>query len=295
MRESVLKNARLIIVLVILAAVVAVTWQYVAHHTIAVLQPAGTIGHQERNLMYFALLLSLIVVIPVFGLTFFIAWKYREGHKADYQPDFDHSRAIEVIWWLIPAALLLIIAVVTWNSSHQLDPFRPLASDQPPLTIQVVALDWKWLFIYPGQQVASVNDVRFPVGTPVDFKITADAPMNSFWIPQLGGQIYAMPGMSTQLHLEADRAGSFRGVSANISGRGFAGMDFTARATSQAVFDQWINHARQSANHLTLDSYTKLAQPSTNNPPAHYVVDQPNLYDTIVMKYMTPGEQGLSL
>jgi cytochrome o ubiquinol oxidase subunit 2 len=152
----------------------------------------------------------------------------------------------------------------------------------------VIALDWKWLFIYPEQRIATVNYVAFPEKTPVNFQITADAPMNSFWIPQLGGQIYAMPGMSTKLHLMADRTGEFRGSSANISGEGFAGMTFTAKSDTSAGFDRWVKSIKQSPNQLSLGTYDQLAKPSQDNPPMYYSLKEHNLYDIVVMKFMEP-------
>lgn len=280
--------------IIVAVALLVVAVLYLRHFSIPVLEPRGTIARQERNLIYFGSLLSIIIIVPVFALTFMISWKYREANtKATYSPEFDHSRKAETIWWLIPTILIVILSVVTWNSSHQLDPFKPLASDTAPLTIQVVALDWKWLFIYPQQNIASVNMVQFPVNTPVHFVITSDAPMNSFWIPQLGGQIYAMPGMSTQLHLMASQSGSYRGSSANISGRGFADMNFTAKATSNLDFRKWVNTVKQSPNHLTADAYAELSKPSDHNTVAYYASNQPGLYDSIVIKYMTPGALGV--
>src|SRR5437868_3793345 len=180
------------------------------HMNIPVLQPRGTIGKQEQRLIITALLLSLIVVIPVFVMLFGFAWKYREGNKsARYDPDFDHSRTLESIWWGVPLILISILAVITWRSAHQLDPFKALDSKTPPVAIQAISLRWKWLFIYPQQNIASVNFIQMPVNTPINFEITSDAPMNSFWIPQLGGQIYSMSGMATNLNLEATQPGSY--------------------------------------------------------------------------------------
>lgn len=240
--------------------------------------------------MVITALLSLIVVVPVFAMTAYIAWNYREGNtKAKYQPNWDHSQLAESIWWFIPLALISILAAITWVSSHRLDPYKPLASTNNPLTIQVVALQWKWLFIYPQQDIASVNYVQLPVDTPVTFEITADAPMNSFWIPQLGGQVYAMAGMQTKLHLMASEAGNYRGSSANISGEGFAGMKFTAHASSQEDFDQWVQTAKQSPKQLGKGEYTALAKPSKDNKVATYAAADENLYHTIMMKYMAPN------
>ncbi len=169
-------------------------------HNFALLDPKGVVAQKERDLMVVAGLMTLVVVVPVFLLTFGIAWRYRATNtKAKYTPNWDHNIVLETIWWTVPTLLILILGGIIWKSSHELDPFKPLASTNEPMIIQVVALDWKWLFIYPDQQIATVNYVEFPENTPVQFHITADAPMNSFWIPQLGGQIYAMAGMSTQL------------------------------------------------------------------------------------------------
>lgn len=274
----------------LLPAAVILLALLVAHgHGTAVLSPAGVVGQKERNLMLVAALLSLIVVLPVFGLTFWIAWKYRAGNtKAHYRPDFHGSRRLETIWWLVPLALISVLSVVTWQSSHDLDPFKSLNSSVKPLKIQVVALDWKWLFIYPDQHIASVNFLQVPVNTPLNFQITADAPMNSFWIPKLGGQIYAMSGMSTQLHLMADKPGDYQGSSANISGRGFAGMKFIARASSETDYRTWVNQVKQSPRTLDETTYRQLAQPSENTKPVYYTADDQNLYDKVVLQYMTP-------
>jgi cytochrome o ubiquinol oxidase subunit 2 len=284
------KKTKAVVVVLLLVGVGFWLVQYLHGTTVAVLDPKGPVAQQERGLMYFALLLSLVVVIPVLGLTAAFAWRYREGNtKAKYSPELDGNLVAETIWWLIPSALILTLSVVAWNSSHQLDPYKPLASTQPAMTIQVVALDWKWLFIYPQQHIATVNFVQFPAHTSVDFQITADAPMNSFWIPQLGGQIYAMPGMDTQLNLEASSYGSFHGLSANISGVGFAGMNFVAKASSQADFDQWVRSVQQSSMMLDQSSYDSLAKPSQNNAMAEYTDSDSGLFDTIINSYMMPS------
>ncbi|HSX31472.1 MAG TPA: COX aromatic rich motif-containing protein [Candidatus Saccharimonadales bacterium] len=271
------------------AGIVAVTVWYLRRYSIPVLQPAGEIGAKERNLIVFCALISGVIVIPVFGMLGYVAWKYRESNKrAKYSPELEGSALAETIWWLVPTALLTVISVVNWRSSYALDPFKPLNSSQPTLHVQVVALDWKWLFIYPGQHVASVSQAAIPANTPVDFEITSDTVMSSFWAPQLGGQMYAMPGMSTELNLQADRVGDYRGVAANISGKGFAGMEFDIKAMSAQGFSDWIRAAKQSPAALTDGMYARLARPSTDNPPTYYASVAPGLYDTIVMKYMMP-------
>lgn len=275
-----------------LLALVAIAW-YLHRTNIPVLEPAGLVGHKERALIIIAILLSVIVVVPVFTMTIIIAWRYRASNtKAKYSPEWDHSRLFEGLWWGVPAAIITVLSVITWQSSHALDPYKALAATTKPLTVQVICLDWKWLFIYPNQNVASVNLVEMPVNTPVDFKITSDAVMNSFWIPQLGGQIYAMPGMSTQLHLVANKYGSFYGSPANIAGSGFSYMNFTAKAVSVQDFNKWVQSAKQSPRHLTQAAYNQLAKPSQSNPVVYYSIVQKDLFASTVLKYMMPAMNG---
>jgi cytochrome o ubiquinol oxidase subunit 2 len=287
------RKYKVAILLMLLAALALAAVHYFQTANVAVLAPRGPIAQKERNLIVFTLALSLIVVIPVFILLIGFAWRYRESNsKAKYSPELDHNVVAETIWWLVPTALIVVLSVVAWRSSHSLDPFKPIDSSTPPMTIQVVAMDWKWLFIYPQQNVATVNYVQFPVNTPLSFQITSDAPMNSFWIPQLGGQIYAMPGMSTQLHLMATQAGSFRGSSANISGQGFAGMDFIAKASSKDEFNSWLRAVKKSSYQLDVSSYNSLAKPSVDNAVAYYSTEQGSLFANVMMKYMMPGMEG---
>jgi cytochrome o ubiquinol oxidase subunit II len=292
MRKRTKKRIKIVALLLPVLGIIALAAWYLHRTSIPVLEPAGQIGQKERNLMGVALLLSVIVVVPVYIMTIAIALKYRESNhqtkKVAYSPEWDHSRLFESIWWGIPIIIIAVLSVITWNSSHALDPYKPLASTQKPLTVQVVALDWKWLFVYPQQNVASVNLAEIPENTPVDFVITSDTVMNSFWIPQLGGQIYAMPGMSTQLHLEADKTGSFYGSSANISGEGFARMNFTARSVSGQAFNQWIASVKKSPMALDQTTYNRLAKPSTSNPVVYYSSVKDKLYDSIVVKYLEP-------
>jgi cytochrome o ubiquinol oxidase subunit 2 len=223
--------------------------------------------------------------------------RYRESNKkhVSYTPDWDSSRKIETLWWLFPTILIAILSVITWRSTEKLTPSRPIASSNPTMLIQVVALDWKWLFLYPDQHIATVNSVTIPKNTPVDFVITADAPMNSFWIPQLGGQIYAMAGMTTQLNLLASQTGNFRGLSANISGDGFSSMDFMAHAKTQQSFDAWVRSAQQNQTDLTMASYNHLVKPSEHVAPFQFGSFTPGLFDTVIMKYMAPTESGSSM
>ncbi|HEX5796975.1 MAG TPA: ubiquinol oxidase subunit II [Candidatus Saccharimonadales bacterium] len=258
-----------------------------AGNDIPLLNPKGEIASKEYQLMVFATLLSLIVVVPVFTMTFYIVYKYREGNKSKkkYRPEWDSNKVIEGIWWGVPIILITILSVVTWKSSHELDPFKPLEAKAKPLTIQAVALQWKWLFIYPEQDIATMNYVQFPINQPVRFQITADAPMNALWIPSLAGQMYAMNGMSTSLHLMADEIGDYRGLSTNISGKGFAGMRFTARASDQTEFDQWVEAARVAPRNLDMSEYNRLSEPSENEPPAYYVLKDKALYNKIIDQF----------
>lgn len=277
-----------------LAAIIAATGWYLHRHAIPVLQPAGEIGTKERSLIIFCAALSITIVVPVFSMLIFFAWKYRESNtKADYKPDQDGNWKAETLWWAFPGILLAIISVITWRSSYALDPFKPLNSNKKTLHIQVVAMDWKWLFIYPDQHIARVNVVDIPVGTPVEFDITSDTVMTSFWAPQLGGQMYAMPGMVTKLNLVADKAGDYNGVAANISGKGFADMKFTVHALPPEIYGHWVDIMHHiPKNHLTAAEYAKLAKPgvitNTSERDSGYSTIDPNLYDTIVMKYMMP-------
>jgi cytochrome o ubiquinol oxidase subunit 2 len=279
--------------LIILGIVAAcVVGYFISKGSVDVFSAAGPVAAREKGLIVLAGALSLVVVIPVFILTFYIVWRYRESNtRAKYSPDFDHSVLFETIWWLVPCALISILAVVAWQSSHSLDPYRSLASDKKPLTVQVVALQWRWLFLYPEQHVASLNYVMMPVNRPVHFEITSDAPMNSFWLPKLGGQIYAMAGMETQLNLMADKAGEYRGVSANISGTGFADMVFTAKAVPQSTFDSWAAKAKHSQP-LAMGDYKIVARPSTDHVDTTYTVPSTSLFTDIMMPYMMGGHAG---
>lgn len=249
---------------------------------IIVLNPKGIIGQEQAKLLLLSTWIMMIVVIPVLVLTFFISWKYRAENKQKYTPDWDNNHTLEILWWAIPFVIVAVLGVFTWESCHRLDPFRPIASEVKPLRIQVVALQWKWLFIYPEYNVATVNVAHFPTNVPLAFEITADAPMNSFWIPELGGQVYAMAGMRSKLHLMANHEGMFRGFSANISGNGFAGMTFVAHAESKEDFEGWI----QTAQGATALDYAPLVEPSEYVPEALYSLPQGKLFDQIIMKYM---------
>lgn len=257
---------------------------------IAVLFPKGIIALEERNLLFIIQALMLLVIIPVYILTFVFSWRYRAGNeKATYDPDLVDHRVAEFIWWGFPLVMVVIIAAITWVKTYELDPYKPIASEKAPLDVQVIALQWKWLFLYPEEKIASLNFLQFPNGRPIRFEITADAPMNSFWIPHLGGQIYAMPGMRTELNLIADEVGEFRGSSANISGEGFAGMHFIAKASSAEDFDAWVQSVKGSPEALNFETYQLLAAPSQNNSAVLYQLSDDSLFEQIIMKYMAPA------
>ncbi|WP_047278872.1 ubiquinol oxidase subunit II [Pseudomonas lundensis] len=257
------------------------------------LDPVGQIGVDEKNLIITATLLMLLVVVPVILMTLVFAWKYRASNKnATYAPKWSHSTKIEVVIWTVPILIIIALGVITYKSTHALDPYRPIESDVKPVTIEVVAMDWKWLFIYPEQGIATVNKIVFPANTPVNFRITSDTVMNSFFIPGLGGQIYAMAGMQTKLHLIANKNAELDGISANYSGAGFTGMKFKAIATSQAEFDAWVSEVKASPKQLDTAEYEALTKPSQNNPVELYSSVKPNLFQTIIDKYegMKPGK-----
>ncbi|EPL08457.1 ubiquinol oxidase subunit II [Pseudomonas sp. TH05] len=256
------------------------------------LDPKGQVGLDERNLIITATILMLLVVVPVIIMTFAFAWKYRASNKdAVYAPKWSHSTKIEIAVWLVPVLIIIALGYVTYKSTHALDPYRPLESDVKPITIEVVAMDWKWLFIYPEQGIATVNKIVFPAHTPVNFRVTSDTVMNSFFIPGLGGQIYAMAGMQTKLHLIANQNAEMDGISANYSGAGFTGMKFKAIATSQEEFDAWVSEVKKAPKQLEQAEYEALSKPSQNNPVELYSSYTPNLFQLIIDKYegMKPG------
>ena len=257
------------------------------------LDPVGQVGIEERNLIITATLLMLLVVVPVILMTLIFAWKYRASNKdATYAPKWSHSTKIEVVIWTVPILIIIALGVITYKSTHALDPYRPLESDVKPVTIEVVALDWKWVFIYPEQGIATVNKIVFPANTPVNFRITSDSVMNSFFIPGLGGQIYAMAGMTTKLHLIANKNAEMDGISANYSGAGFTGMKFKAIATSEEDFNAWVAEVKASPKQLDNAEYAALEKPSENNPVELYSTVTPNLFQLIIDKYegMNPGK-----
>lgn len=255
-----------------------------------VINPKGPIALAERNLLLLALGLMMIVVIPVFVMTALFVWRYRTGSgRGAYTPDWEGSNAVEAVIWAIPAVIVIILAWLVWHETHKLDPYAELGKNS--FEVEVVAQDWKWLFIYPELGVASVNELVFPQDRPLKLKITSDTVMNSFWIPALGGQIYAMAGMTSQLNLIASEPGAFRGRNTMYSGDGFSDQHFTARALDEADFAAWRDKVEATDTALDARAYVELVKPSAANPVTYYSTYEPNLFDLVLRKYaQNPGE-----
>ena len=274
-----------------IAAVVFVIW--LNRHAFPWFNPAGVVAASERTVFFIVLGLSAVVVIPVFTMLILFAVRYREGNeKANYNPEWSKNTKLEAIWWGIPILIILIVGTISWVSTHALDPYKNIASNTKPLRVQVVTLEWKWLFIYPDQGVATINKLEIPVNTPVQLSLSADAPMSSFWVPSLGSQIYTMNGMNTQLHLMATKTGTFTGYNTNINGDGYAKMDFTVPVVSKTDFKKWTRQSRQSPDMLDETEYQKIMKPSVMKASKTYMLMDKDLYDTIMMKYMSPTTNG---
>ncbi|KAF1055469.1 MAG: Cytochrome bo(3) ubiquinol oxidase subunit 2 [Stenotrophomonas maltophilia] len=256
---------------------------------VAILSPKGQIGQDEKTLLITATVLMLLVVIPVIIMTLVFAWKYRASStKARYEPNWSHSTAIEVVVWSIPCMVVLVLAVLTWRSSHALDPYRPLDSEVKPVTIEAISLDWKWLFIYPEEKVAVVNEIKFPVNTPLNFKITSDTVMNAFFIPRLGSMIYSMAAMETKLHLIANETGEFPGMSSHYSGAGFAKMHFTAYSVTDEQYQQWLAQVRAGQDTLDKGTFNALGEARNSEwyPVTYYGKVEEGLFNWVIAKHM---------
>lgn len=269
---------------------------------LVVLFPAGDIAAQQGRLVVVATVLMLLIIVPVIFLTLLFAWRYRENGKhtqTEYAPDWDHSTKLELVIWAAPLIIIIALGAVTWISTHQLDPYRPLdrisatkplPQDVQPLEVQVVALDWKWLFFYPEQGIATVNELAAPVDRPIRFKLTSSHTMNAFYVPDLAGMIYTMPGMQTELNAVINRPGVYRGMSSHYSGAGFSGMTFKFHGLSAADFDQWVAKARTEGQPLTRTVYSDLARPSERNPVARYASVEPGLYQRVLNLCVEDGQ-----
>lgn len=261
-------------------------------NNVALFNPKGLIAREQHGLMVYTVSILLLIAIPSIFLLYFTAWKYRESNtKVSYEPDKHYGKLFNYNVWAIPTVFMLLLATVMWPATHRLEPQKILAADTKPITIQVISMRWKWLFIYPEHGIATVNFVQIPVQTPVQFELTADdAPMSSFWIPNLGGQLYTMTGHVNRLNLMADTLGDYPGSSAEINGAGFSGMKFIARVSSSEDFDFWVQEVKRSPVGLDVAKYKTVLEPSENNPAAFYSSFEPTLYDKVVMKYRGPLE-----
>lgn len=264
-----------------------------------VMNPSGDIASQQGRLIVISTILMLLIIVPVIILTFLFAWRYRKGNtSAPYEPDWDHSTRLELVIWGAPLLIIIALGLLTWITTHTLDPYRPLSRLDaerpiPPetkvLTVEVVAMDWKWLFIYPEQGIATVNELAAPVDVPIQFKITASDVMNSFFIPALAGQIYAMPGMETKLHAVINKPGEFDGFSANYSGAGFSHMRFKFHGLSQDGFNEWVAKAKGQSGAMTRADYMQLAKPSEREPARLFGNVDKDLFHAIVNRCVEPN------
>jgi cytochrome o ubiquinol oxidase subunit II len=255
--------------------------------TEGVLDPQGPIAVADREILLNSLGIMLAIVIPVIIAILGVAFWFRASNeRAHYRPNFAYSGRLEMLVWSIPAMTVFLVGGVAWVGAHDLSPRKPIVSTVKPLRVQVASLDWKWLFIYPDQGVASVNYLAIPVGTPVSFELTSSSVMNSFFVPQLGSQIYTMPGMVTRLHLQADQPGSYRGMSAQFSGEGFADMYFNVEAVPAEKFSVWLDTTRGVGVELNATTYTELAKPSASVAPFTYRAVEPGLFGSILVSDM---------
>jgi cytochrome o ubiquinol oxidase subunit 2 len=269
-----------------------------------VMKPSGDIAAQQAHLIVVSTLLMLLIIVPVIALTILFAWRYRKNNTAaTYAPDWDHSTRLELVIWGAPLLIIIALGLITWISTHVLDPYRPLTridANRPipagtkPLIVEVVALDWKWLFIYPELGIATVNELVAPVDVPVRFKITASTVMNSFYIPALAGQIYAMPGMQTTLNAVINRAGDYDGFSANYSGAGFSDMRFKFLGRDAAGFDAWVKSVKAGGGTLDRGTYLKLEEPSIRDAVRHYGSLDASLFKAVVERCVAPGTMCMS-
>nr|WP_214645531.1 ubiquinol oxidase subunit II [Novosphingopyxis iocasae] len=269
-----------------------------------VLNPMGDVAVQQRNLLVFALALMLLIVIPVIALVGIFAWKYRANNKeARYDPDWDHSTKLELVIWSAPLLIVICLGAATWTGTHLLDPYRPIEritkgepvpANVKPLEVQVVSLDWKWLFIYPEYGFATVNELAAPVDRPIKFRLTSSSVMNAFYVPTLVGMIYTMPSMETQLHAVINEPGNYDGFSSNYSGAGFSGMRFRFHGMEPAQFDQWVAMNQADGDALTRASYLQLAKPTENVPVMRYGRVAPDLFNLVVNHCVEPGSVCMS-
>lgn len=268
-----------------------------------VLNPAGDIAAQQGQMVIQATLLMLIIIVPVIALTLWFAWKYRQNNAAntedDYDPDWHHSTTLELVIWTVPLLIIIALGALTWIGTHKLDPYRPLdriSASKPldtqstPLEVQVVAMDWKWLFFYPEQGIATVNELAAPVDRPILFKLTATSTMNAFYVPDLAGMIYAMPGMQTELNAVINQPGVYKGMSSHYSGSGFSGMTFKFHGLSESDFAQWVARNKSEGKPLTRQAYLELVKPSERDPVQRFASVEDGLYDKVLNRCVEDGK-----
>ena len=259
---------------------------------LVVIDPSGDIASQQSDLIIVSTILMLLIIVPVMALTVFFAWKYRQGNKdAEYDPEWHHSTKLEVVIWSAPLVIIIALGAITWVTTHTLDPYRPLdridaerplAKDHKPMVVEVVSLDWKWLFFYPEQGIATINELAAPIDTPIQFKITSSGIMNSFFIPALAGQIYSMAGMETKLHAVINEEGVYDGFSGNYSGEGFSHMRFKFHGLSEEGFEDWVSKVKSDENFLGRSEYLELEKPSIDEPIHYFSSVDPELYGAIL-------------
>ena len=252
-----------------------------------ILDPVGPVGSAEKTILINSTAIMLAIIIPVIIATIAFAWWFRRSNtKATYRPDWEYSGAIEMVVWSVPALTVMLLGGIAWIGSHDLEPSKPIQSKSAPIRIDVVSLDWKWLFIYPDEGIASVNELVVPAGTPISFRLTSATVWNSFFVPQLGTMIYTMPRMATQLNLRADRIGTYDGQSSHFSGDGFSGMTFKVHAVSPKQFVAWAGAERGKGPSLDANGYAELSKPSSYVTPVTYGTVAPNLFDAIVANHL---------
>ncbi|XBC43741.1 MAG: ubiquinol oxidase subunit II [Buchnera aphidicola (Floraphis choui)] len=255
------------------------------HNTI--LHPNSSISLEQRYLILISFFIMLCIIIPVFIMTFLFPIKYREDNvNSSYKPNWSHSNLIELLVWGFPVIIIIFLSVLSWKSTHNLDPSKPIVSKVQPIKISVISLDWKWLFIYPNEKIATINELVFPINTPIIFELTSNSVMNSFFIPSLGSQIYTMAGMNTKLNLMANKFGTYKGISSNYSGRGFSDMKFKVIVTSNLFsFNKWLKKVRSSSNQLnSISNFEKIAVPSEKNAIQYFSNVNKNLFNMVIKK-----------
>ena len=281
-------------------AAIALTTGLAGCSKAVVLNPAGDIAAQQGQMVITATLLMLIIIVPVIALTLFFAWKYRQSNtEAEYDPEWHHSTTLELVIWTVPLMIIIALGALTWIGTHKLDPYRPLdridaqravPADVKPMEVQVVAMDWKWLFFYPEQGIATVNELAAPVDRPILFKLTATSTMNAFYVPDLAGMIYAMPGMQTELNAVINKPGVFHGMSSHYSGAGFSGMTFKFHGLSNEDFAQWVQKAKTEGKPLDKGTYLNLVKPSERDPVQRFAPVQADLYDRVLNRCVEAGQ-----